>query len=225
MTTVDRRTVIAGLGGGLLLAATAGEAATTGLAADDGSPIRTFAMPSRTPFVGVPGLQRFGAEDADVVVFEAFDYNCGYCRKAAPDLDAVLASDPRLALVLVHDPILSPASAAVAALQQTIYRRSGAEAAHGFHRALLDLHGFVDAPRARAIALAAGHDPATVEASREAARAAADLEAQKKRAADLRLKVTPSFVVGETAFIGWPGAATLRAMVAAERACGRLRCD
>lgn len=224
-TTIDRRALMIRMAAGLGLAATAsrGAAALT-LASDDGSPIRNFAMPSKTPFADLPGLQRFGAANADVVVFEAFDYNCGFCRKAAPALDEVLAGDDRLALVLVHDPILSPASATVAALQQTVFRRFGGEAAHGFHRALLDLRGFLDAPRARIVATTLGLDLDGPDDGHPA-RAEIDLGAQRRRAAELGLKITPSFVVGDTAFIGWPGAPTLRAMVAAERACGRLRCD
>jgi len=231
-TTFHRRALIAHLGAGGLLAATARAFAAApppavpGLAASDGSPIRNFALPSRAPFADVPGLQRFGAAEAeaDVVVHEIFDYNCAFCRTAAPALDEVLAGDDRLALVLVHDPILSPASAAVAALQQTVFRRSGADAAHGFHRALLGSRGFVDAPRAKQVAAALGLDLDGPDDGHPA-RAETDLAAQRRRAADLGLKITPSFVVGDTAFIGWPGPVTLRAMVAAERSCGRLRCD
>lgn len=225
-TTLNRRAVTAGLSGGLVLAATARAAgALSALASDDGSPIRTLAMPSRMPFIDVPGLQRLGSPTADVVVHEAFDYNCGFCRKAASGLDEVLAGDDRLALVLVHDPILSPASAAVATLQQAVFRRLGDTAAHAYHRALLDLHGFLDAARAREVARSMGLDLAAAEAAEPLARAEADLRAQRGRIADLRLKFTPTFVIGETAFVGWPGPATLRAMVAADRGCGRLRCD
>lgn len=35
----------------------------------------------------------FGNPKGDVTVVEFFDYNCGYCKRALPDMDALLKSD------------------------------------------------------------------------------------------------------------------------------------
>ncbi len=51
------------------------------------------------PFVGNP--------DADVVIVEFFDYNCGYCKKAFNDVQALVKQDKNLKIVFVDMPILS----------------------------------------------------------------------------------------------------------------------
>jgi protein-disulfide isomerase len=224
---MNRRDLLAGLGAGLLSVGRAapGLSASTALAADDGSPIRNFAIPSRLALADLPGLTTRGAAPADVVVFEIFDYNCGYCRRAAEEIDTVLRHDAKLALALVHHPILSPASLEAARVQQTILRRHGAERAYAFHLALFSARGFIDGAKARAIAADMGLDAGPSERAEERARVEDDLVAQRRRVADLGLRMTPSFVIADTAFIGWPGSGTLRDMVASARRCGTLRCS
>jgi protein-disulfide isomerase len=51
-----------------------------------------------------------GAKDADVILVEYFDYNCPFCKKLAPALQALLKSDPKVALVYKDWPILSEVS-------------------------------------------------------------------------------------------------------------------
>ncbi|HEY0802549.1 MAG TPA: DsbA family protein, partial [Steroidobacteraceae bacterium] len=57
-----------------------------------------------------PGTPAVGAKDADVILVEYFDYNCPFCKKLAPGLQALLKSDPKVALVYKDWPILSEVS-------------------------------------------------------------------------------------------------------------------
>ena len=52
-----------------------------------------------------------GNPDGDVTVVEFFDYNCGYCKKAMQDMDALIAADPNVRFVLKEIPVLGPAVA------------------------------------------------------------------------------------------------------------------
>ncbi len=56
-----------------------------------------------------------GAEDGDVVLVQFFDYACGYCRAANPDIERLLREDPRLKVVWRDYPVLGPASEQAAA--------------------------------------------------------------------------------------------------------------
>src|SRR5688572_13585129 len=51
-----------------------------------------------------------GNPEGDVTLVEMFDYNCGYCRQALPDLATLLAEDPNLRVILKEFPILSQES-------------------------------------------------------------------------------------------------------------------
>ena len=81
-----------------------------------------FAVPM-TPAVGQqqPDLSRKAVVDDpvapkragtayDVTVVEFFDYNCPYCRRMEPVLNALLRSDPKVRIVYRDWPIFGPAS-------------------------------------------------------------------------------------------------------------------
>lgn len=57
-----------------------------------------------------PGTPPAGATSADVTLVEYFDYNCPFCKKLAPGLEALLKADARVALVYKDWPILSDVS-------------------------------------------------------------------------------------------------------------------
>jgi protein-disulfide isomerase len=56
-----------------------------------------------------PGTPPAGARSPDVTIVEYFDYNCPYCKKLTPSLQALLA-DPKVAVVYKDWPILGPVS-------------------------------------------------------------------------------------------------------------------
>lgn len=55
-----------------------------------------------------------GAEKPDVVLVEYYDYACGFCRQAKPDIDRLIKEDPGLRVVYREMPVLGPASVAAA---------------------------------------------------------------------------------------------------------------
>ena len=157
---IDRRAMMGGAVAALGTAVTDGpaRAAARLLETADGRAIRGFDVASPAPFDGVPGMLRLGSPTARVVLHEVFDYNCGYCRAAAADLDALVGRDPDLALVLVNHPILSPDSQAVASVALTVHRLAGTAAGRAIHLALMSARGPLDAAKAIAIARDLGHD-------------------------------------------------------------------
>lgn len=55
-----------------------------------------------------------GAETPEVTLVEYYDYACGFCRQAKPDIDRLLQEDPGLRVVYRELPVLGPASVAAA---------------------------------------------------------------------------------------------------------------
>mgnify|MGYP000258750464 CR=1 FL=1 len=69
-----------------------------------------------------------GNEKGDVTLVMFTDYACGYCRTSVPDVDRLLADDPKLKVVWREIPILGPGSeiaakASLAAARQGAFRR------------------------------------------------------------------------------------------------------
>ena len=51
-----------------------------------------------------------GPKDAKVTIVEFFDYNCGYCKRAVPDIQNILKNDTKVRFVFREMPILGPTS-------------------------------------------------------------------------------------------------------------------
>jgi protein-disulfide isomerase len=79
-----------------------------------------------------------GNSNGDVTVIEFFDYNCGYCKKALPDVAQLIDKDKKVKLIPKEFPILAKGSeeasrVALAAKAQGKYWE--------FHRAMLESQG------------------------------------------------------------------------------------
>src|ERR1700761_7583823 len=51
-----------------------------------------------------------GNPQGNVTMVEFFDYNCGFCKHALPDMMTLLKTDPNLKFVLKEFPVLGPRS-------------------------------------------------------------------------------------------------------------------
>ena len=87
------------------------------------------------------GDPEIGPSNAAITIYEFSDYNCGYCKRIFIDLQAVLAEQPDVRLVVKEFPILAETSvlaakAAVAAQRQGQFRQ--------FHIAMMTWRGKID---------------------------------------------------------------------------------
>jgi protein-disulfide isomerase len=133
----------------------------------------------------------------DVTIVEFFDSDCPFCRKLAPVLDQLLATDPGVRLVLKDFPILGPGSDlasryALAALRQGKYAP--------FHAALmastLPEHQ-LDETAIQSFAAAAGLDVARAKADAAAPEMAARLALNRTLAQKLAISGTPGLIIGD----------------------------
>ncbi len=194
------------------------------LRADDGDPLTNFRIPAELDPAQLPGVVWVGPETADVSIYEFYDYNCGYCRLAARELDAALRADPALRLGLVNDPILSVGSVQCAKIQQAILRLAGPRVAYDFHLRLFTKPGRKDGPFALDLAREMGLDVPKIEESANAKSVTEVLSRQARLSSALGIETTPSFIVAGVGVLGWPGSRSLRAMIADARRCDRPLC-
>ena len=100
----------------------------TSLAAQQGQP--PISASDLTRFVlHDPASPTFGDPHGDVTIVAYLDYNCPYCRRSTPQLEAFLHGDPHVRVVYKDWPILSAASVteakvALAAAYQGRYREA-----------------------------------------------------------------------------------------------------
>ncbi|WAJ31045.1 DsbA family protein [Antarcticirhabdus aurantiaca] len=164
-----------------------------------------------------------GNPQGDVTVVEFFDYNCGYCKQALDDMDALVQGDPNLRFVLKEIPVLGPTS--VEASHVSLAVREIAPAKYGeFHRTLLAERGGANAEVALSIAEDLGVDVAAVKARMESGEVMRVLAADNAMAESLQITGTPTYVIGNQVFSGALGAEKLSEAIANVRACGAATC-
>ncbi|MHC2105616.1 DsbA family protein [Methylobacterium sp. CM6246] len=216
----------ASLGAGLGHAAAQSYGQRVAVTGDDGRPVANSILPGEITgqIPGLRGVTYAGPREAQTTLYEFFDFNCPYCRKAAADVVALHESDPDLRVGLVNNPILSPQSAQAAKVMLAVQRKLGAAAAWGFYRTLLSKPGRIDGPGALTAAAALGIPQADVEAIADREEVRLALKSQMRMAADLGLYATPSYVLGNSGILGHPGANAMAKMIASTRRCDRLAC-
>ena len=175
---------------GMLVLGMCGFAAS--VRAEDGGVITPSA---ETAILRNPGPPRGGAADANVVVVEYFDYNCGYCKKLEPAMVALLETDRKVALVYKEWPILSETSkyaaeSALAAVWQGRYPQAHSALMHAPH---FNSHAQVDS-----VLQAAGVDIELLQKDRAShgAEIKALLLRNNSEASALGIPGTPGLLVG-----------------------------
>lgn len=137
---------------------------------------------------------RKGNPDGPVVLVEFFDYACGYCRAALPELTAALEDRGDVAVVLKEFPILGPASEQAARLALAIRAEHGDEAYLGFHDALLIQNGALNQASMEVLVGAANFDFEALERRGQQEDITERIEANRSLAQALGVNGTPAFV-------------------------------
>jgi len=163
-----------------------------------------------------------GNPNGDVTLVELFDYNCGYCRSALPDLAALLADDPNLRVVLKEFPILSNES--IDAARVAVLVNESNVDYWAFHEALFTSRGQVDKKVALAAAADLGLSPVNLELQMEEPGVAKAIQTSYEIAKALNITGTPTYIIGNEVIPGAIGLDELKGRIANMRACGETEC-
>lgn len=140
----------------------------------------------RSPFIG--------NEKGDVTIVEFFDYNCGYCKKVLPDLEALVKEDKNLKIVFKELPILGPSSELAAKWALAAHRQSKY---FEFHSRLMRHQGQINADVLTRVATEAGLNIDKAREDAEGTEVLIALEQNRGLAGQMNINGTPAFVLGE----------------------------
>ena len=157
-----------------------------------------------------------GNPDGDVTLVEFFDYRCGYCRIMAEPLQALLANDPGLRIVMKEFPILGPDSLLASRAALAAHQQGGYEA---MHWALLAASRIDEAVIVR-LAEEQGLDVDRLLADMQADPVAEHIQDNILLAQGLAINGTPSFVIGDSVLPGALPVERLAGLIAEARAAG-----
>lgn len=164
-----------------------------------------------------------GNPKGDVTVVEFFDYNCGYCKHALEDMDAILEKDKEVRFVLKEFPILGPESVAAHQVANAV-RLTAPDKYPDFHRKLLGGETRATEDTAMEVATSLGLDEAKLRQSMKDQPNDNNVKTTYRLANALGITGTPYYVVGNEALIGAQGADAIEEKIANIRKCGKASC-
>jgi protein-disulfide isomerase len=170
-----------------------------------------------------PGQVVLGNPEGDVTLVEFFDYNCGYCRNALPDLATLLAEDPNLRVVLKEFPILSNES--IDAARVAVLVGEADVDYWTFHETLFTSRAQVDKQVALAAAADLGLSPVSLELDMGTEAVSQTIQTSYEIAKALNITGTPTYIIGNEIIPGAIGIDELRTRIANMRACGETECE
>jgi protein-disulfide isomerase len=142
-----------------------------------------------------------GNPNGDVTVVEFFDYNCGFCRRALPDIVKLVENDDKVKVVFKELPIFGDdsedaAKAVLAAGKQGKYFE--------MHQKLYSEPGKANKEKALKIAQELGLDIPKLETEMKDPSVQQALDEAKELAQKLGLQGTPLYLIGDRTIPGAP---------------------
>lgn len=157
-----------------------------------------------------------GNPNGKTTVVEFFDYNCGYCRHALSDMQALTKENGDLRFVLKELPILGPDSQKAHVVSMA-FRKLMPEKYSEFHQKLLGQEGRAGEASAIQIATSLGADEAELREVMKDPEIGEVFQKTYDLANRLNVSGTPSYVIGDEMIYGAQGADALREKIAALR--------
>jgi protein-disulfide isomerase len=151
-----------------------------------------------------------GNPNGKIAVIEFSDYACTYCRKSVPDVEALIAANREIKVVIRELPIIAEGSPDAARMGLAAAEQGKFEA---FHKAMF-ARGRVDPGSIAAAAAEAGLDMERARRTAADPRVEAEIKRNLDYARQLGIEGTPSWVIGDQMLNGAVGVEELTKAVA-----------
>lgn len=161
-------------------------------------------------FLHDPDAPSAGNPKGDVTVIEFFDYNCGYCKRAFPDLVRLIESDKNVRIVLRDLAVLGEASALAARWSMAAHLQGKY---FDFHKGLMSHNGPIDESVLERVAKSAGLDVEKLRKDAEGEEVKKRLDKDSEVARALGINGTPAFIINDHIAPGAVGFDALRQAV------------
>jgi protein-disulfide isomerase len=158
-----------------------------------------------------------GNPEGDVTIVEFFDYRCGFCRRAHPEVAQLLELDGNIRYIAKEFPILGENSVLSSRFALAAREVAGDEAYEAAKEALIALNGDLDDTVLRRLADTLGLDADAVIAAMDSEDITRQLAETRALAQALQINGTPSFVMGDQLIRGYVPLDAMQEIVAEAR--------
>ncbi len=133
-----------------------------------------------------------------ITVTEFFDYRCGYCKQAAPEVIRLIAENPDVRFVFKELPIFGGISDEAAAITLAAHKQGRYMS---LYQAFFTPNNLTPEAMEMAI-LQSGLNPASLKAASKDSAITQHLADNQRLAKELRIDGTPTFIVGDALIAG-----------------------
>ena len=155
--------------------------------------------------------------DGDITLVEFMDYRCGFCRRAVPEVERLLAEDGNIRLIIKEFPILGEASELSSRFAIATRQIAGPEAYKQVHDALVELSADPSEPVLRRLAEGLGLEADPILAAMQSGAVSDEIDRTRALAQRLQVNGTPTFVLQDELLRGFLPADQMAALVAEKR--------
>lgn len=158
-----------------------------------------------------------GNLNGDIVLVEFLDYRCGFCRRATPEVERLLAEDGNIKLIIKEFPILGEASLLTSRFAIAVKQVVGGDAYKDVHDALIEMTGEPNHAVLRRLSDSLGFDTEAVMAAMDSDAVTSEIARTRALAQRLQINGTPSFVLQDELLRGFLPADQMAVMIADKR--------
>ncbi len=144
-----------------------------------------------------------GNLDGDVTIVEFMDYRCGYCRRAFPEVEELIASDGNIRIIIKEFPILGEQSTIAAQFAIAAQQKLGDDAYKALHDAMMTYKGDMAVPALTRLAEALELDAAAIVDHMDSDEVAKVIDDNRALGQAMQISGTPSFIMHDQVVRGY----------------------
>ncbi|MCO4846431.1 MAG: thioredoxin domain-containing protein [Yoonia sp.] len=158
-----------------------------------------------------------GNPDGDITIVEFMDYRCGFCKKAFPEVAALIAGDGNIRYIVKEFPILGEASTLASQFAIAVKIVAGDEAYKDVHDTLMEFRGDVTQNSLDRLAESLDLDVAAITVEMRGGEVAKVINDNRLLAQAMQITGTPTFIVQDQMLRGYVPFAQMEQIVAKVR--------
>jgi protein-disulfide isomerase len=144
-----------------------------------------------------------GNPEGDVTIVEFMDYRCGYCRRAFPEVEELIASDGNIRIIVKEFPILGEESTIAARFAIAAKQQLGDEAYKAVHDAMMTYKGDMAVPALTRLAEALDLDAQQIVDHMDDDAVSKVIADNRALGQALQISGTPSFIMQDQILRGY----------------------
>ena len=144
-----------------------------------------------------------GNPNGDITIVEFMDYRCGYCKKAFPEVEALITGDGNIRYIVKEFPILGEASLLASQFAIAVKIVAGDETYEAVHNTLMEFRGEMSQNNLNRLANNLDLEVAAINVEMGGSEVAKIINDNRLLGKSLQITGTPTFIVQDQMLRGY----------------------